>query len=662
MRSPSRLRIGAAGLVTALLATVLAAVAFVAPAAAAPPVYVVAGDDPAVTGSEWGLHDGAPSGGYFSELRAIVTGGSFGASGASFTIGAPRTVPLTATSLNGIDVYFLSARDLAPEEVTHLNAFVARGGAVIANSNAPGYYDVTAWAGFTLSPRVVFGDGPAPYDTSLRAPSPSQVTPGGAGHPLMNGPGGVVTTFDNWHSVAGFNAIPSGAVALARTTLTGPASDSGSASDITITNVTTLAAIAANPATGSGPIVATSDVDTFANAYRGVDPVNNLTPATGNGRLARNTFAWIADQLASIEPAPPSGFVPLAAPVRVLDSRQHGGAFAHGQARVVSLAAAGVPADATLVAINLTAVTPSADGYLTAWPTGGARPGVSSVNFARGVTIANAAHVAVGAGNTISVYNFGGTTDVLVDVAGYVAPSSGSRLVNVTPSRIKDTRSGLGGTGIANAGTTQTLRVRGVGGVPANATAVVLNLTAVSPTATSFVTAWPADRTRPTVSNINTTAGTTLPNLVVVRIPASGDINLYNHSGATHLVADVLGYYAPTTPSARITPLTPARVVDTRPTAAPLGSGQSRQFNTGITGATAVIVNVTVTEPTSDGYLTVYPVSAPSRPEASNLNFTAGRSVANLVMVQPTADGRITVFNSVGSTHVLVDVIARVDA
>lgn len=302
MRSHGR----ALSLLLALSLTValVAEVLVVGTAAAAPPVYVVAGDDPAVTGDQWGLHEA-----YYSDLRSVITDpANFGASGkvqAVYTIGAPRTVPLTSTSLNGVDVYFVSARNIASSEVAVLQAFIKRGGSLVINSNGPGFYDTTSWLGFTLSTRLIFGDGPAPYDTTHRAPSPSGVVSAQTTHPVVAGPFGSVTGFENWHSVAGFTTVPSGATVLARTTLTGP-SDTGSTA--TISDVATLAVFPVGAfGAGSGPVVVTSDVDTYSNAYitalgYPTDTLCTLFNGTTNGTLARDTFAWIASQKASITP------------------------------------------------------------------------------------------------------------------------------------------------------------------------------------------------------------------------------------------------------------------------------------------------------------------------------------------------------------------------
>jgi hypothetical protein len=73
---------------------------------------------------------------------------------------------------------------------------------------------------------------------------------------------------------------------------------------------------------------------------------------------------------------------------------------------------------------------------------------------------------------------------------------------------------------------------------------------------------------------------------------------------------------------------------------------------------TAVALNVTVTNPTGGGYLTVYP-DAMNRPTTSNLNFVAGQIVANMVMVPVGADGKIDLYYG-GGAAASVDLVADV--
>jgi hypothetical protein len=89
-----------------------------------------------------------------------------------------------------------------------------------------------------------------------------------------------------------------------------------------------------------------------------------------------------------------------------------------------------------------------------------------------------------------------------------------------------------------------TVTVAGNGGVPATgAKAVVLNVTVVNPTAASALTVWPDLENRPLSSDLNFTAGQTVPNLVVVKLSASGQIDIFNAFGTTNVIVDVVGWY-----------------------------------------------------------------------------------------------------------------------
>ncbi|MBI5090680.1 MAG: DUF4394 domain-containing protein, partial [Actinobacteria bacterium] len=251
-----------------------------------------------------------------------------------------------------------------------------------------------------------------------------------------------------------------------------------------------------------------------------------------------------------------------------------------------------------------------------------------------------------------------GTTD-LIDLAvpGTMAAGA-SQFTPVAPARLLDTRES--GTKPAGGSTTQ-LQVTGVAGVPANATAVVLNTTGTEATADGFVTVYPAGEAQPTVSNHNLTTGQTRANLVTVKVGAGGKVSFFTQSGA-HLIADVLGYYAPpTATSGRFTALSPTRLADTRTSGAKLGVGGTvtvpvlGQQGVPATGVSAVLVNVAGTEAAAPGFVTVY-ASGTARPATSNLNLEmTGSTASNLAIVPVGADGSVTVFSQSG-THIIVDV------
>jgi alpha-tubulin suppressor-like RCC1 family protein len=201
----------------------------------------------------------------------------------------------------------------------------------------------------------------------------------------------------------------------------------------------------------------------------------------------------------------------------------------------------GLPAEAFgSVALNVTVTEPTAAGYITAWPTGTERPLASNLNYTPRETIPNAVIVGVGSGGKVSLYNSAGSTHLVVDVAGWFDLGFDA----VTPTRLMDTRTGLGGV-VLGPGATRTLRVTGSGGIPTEGVGgVSLNVTVTEPTAAGYLTVWPAGRTRPLASNLNFVAGQTIPNAVSTGVNANGDIEIYNSAGNTHVIVDVTGWYA----------------------------------------------------------------------------------------------------------------------
>jgi hypothetical protein len=268
----------------------------------------------------------------------------------------------------------------------------------------------------------------------------------------------------------------------------------------------------------------------------------------------------------------------------------------------------------------------------------------------------------------IAAADFGTGLDVLrntsTGVPSQLTAAASSTFHPLTPQRVLDTRAGLGAPATRlGPGATIGLQVTGAGGVPtAGVSAVVMNVTVTEPTATSFLTAWPAGEARPVASNLNYGSGQTVPNLVVVKVGAGGKVELFNNAGSAHVIADVAGWYGPDggTPGGRYTPVTPARILDTR-TAAKVGPAGSvglqvtGQGGVPASGVSAVVLNVTVTEPTATSFLTAWP-SGEARPLASNLNYVSGQTVPNLVVVKVGAGGKVDLFNRAGATHVVVDV------
>jgi hypothetical protein len=255
-----------------------------------------------------------------------------------------------------------------------------------------------------------------------------------------------------------------------------------------------------------------------------------------------------------------STYVPLV-PARVLDTRNGTGGTSTklGPGGVLELRvtdAGGVPATGgTAVALNVTATNVvGPESYLTVWPSGTSRPVASNLNFIQQQTVPNLVIARVGDGGKVSIYNNVGSVDVVADTQGYFAapvaapPLPGSVYFPTSPARILDTRDGTGVPGgfTGHLGQTGTLnlQVSGRGGVPSNATAVVLNVTAAdSPGPDSYLTVYPTGSARPLASNLNFVAGQTVANLVIARLGTGGQVTIYDNLGSTVVVADVQGYY-----------------------------------------------------------------------------------------------------------------------
>jgi len=247
--------------------------------------------------------------------------------------------------------------------------------------------------------------------------------------------------------------------------------------------------------------------------------------------------------------SPGDGFTGVT-PRRLLDSRDGTGGpqakFGPGEQRslVVRGGSTTVPDEATSVVLNVTATNTTADSHVTVWPSGQARPTASNLNFGPVQTVPNLVMVKVGTGGQVSLFNNTGNTDLVADVVGYYTASGGARFTATNPTRILDSRVGVGLAGAWGPGSARDLQVANVGVVPPGAVGVVMNTTVTQPTAGSHVTVWDTGTTRPTASNLNFAAGQTVPNLVVVKTGAGGKDSIFNNSGFVHVIADVNGYFA----------------------------------------------------------------------------------------------------------------------
>ncbi|GGN25351.1 hypothetical protein GCM10011609_79620 [Lentzea pudingi] len=227
-------------------------------------------------------------------------------------------------------------------------------------------------------------------------------------------------------------------------------------------------------------------------------------------------------------------------PTRALDTRTGAGVQPRNPDGSLPLSMAGlVPADATAVTFNLTATNVTADTYVTAWPHGKARPDASNLNLAPGETRANLVTVTLGTDRTVDLYNNAGGIDLIADLAGFYVPGEGLAYYPLDPKRVADTRSSA----TIRPDNPLNLSLDTRYSVPANASAVVMNVTATESTANTHVSVSPAWDFRS--STLNVTQGGTAPNLAAVVLGMYGTLNIKPDAGAMHLIVDLAGYFAP---------------------------------------------------------------------------------------------------------------------
>jgi hypothetical protein len=363
-------------------------------------------------------------------------------------------------------------------------------------------------------------------------------------------------------------------------------------------------------------------------------------------------------------------------PSRILDTRS-GSPLGPGATLNVPVAGqGGVPAaSVSAVVLNVTVTDTTAPSFLTVFPAGVVLPAASNLNWVAGQTVAKLVTVGL-VGGAASAYNARGSADIVFDVAGYYSTPDVSLgpdgLFNpLVPSRLLDSRSS---SGPLAAGQTVDLQVTGSGGVPSSGVgAVVLNVTATSPTSAGFLTVFPTGVARPNASNLNFKAGETIPNRVMVGVGTGGKVSIFNPAGATQVIADVNGWFTDSTPGGTgswFTPLTPARILDSRfgtgGFVTPWGPSSGRIVGVAGSGGvpamtdpnppTAIVANLTVTDTTTAGALTAWPESA-ARPLTSDVNWVQGGTVPNPTIVQVGPSGQVDLYNAAGCTDVILDVV-----
>src|SRR5450759_4648285 len=234
--------------------------------------------------------------------------------------------------------------------------------------------------------------------------------------------------------------------------------------------------------------------------------------------------------LAAASLAPGAGlFTPLAT-ARVFDGT------ATTTPRQVQIAGlGGVPAGATAVVVNTEVFAPTAAGYVRVTPAG-LDPSVAVQEFGAGQAISNLVVVKL-VGGKIQVKVSAGSARILMDVSGYYSVGVGASFTALPMARVFD--------GTATT-TPRQVQIAGLGGVPTDATAVVVNTEVFAPTAAGYVRVTPAGQDA-SVAVQEFTVGKAISNLVVVKL-VGGKIQVKVSAGSARILMDVAGYYSAATP------------------------------------------------------------------------------------------------------------------
>jgi hypothetical protein len=356
-------------------------------------------------------------------------------------------------------------------------------------------------------------------------------------------------------------------------------------------------------------------------------------------------------------------------PSRLADTRPEAGGLGFTRLspntiRVAVAGRGGVPSDASAAVLNIASVNAVGAGFVTAYPAGSTLPLAASLNVDEpSRTIANLATVQLGADGSVDIYS-NVPMDLVVDVQGAYSPVAGAvsagRLVTISGGarRVLDTRDDA--TTLAPGG----IHVVDLtaAGVPADATAVVVNLAAVS-AAPGYWTAFPHGDPVPLASSLNIDElGQTRNSQGIVRLlPGPRAFDVFSLGGGD-LVVDVVGWFtgssSPSSTDGLFVSTSPIRRLDTRTQSllAPWG-GSTIEFDPGSTlgvPIAAVAMNIAIAEPLYVGFVTAFPAGQP-RPLAANLNITSfDQIISNHATVRVGQRG-VALFTQSG-THMIVDV------
>lgn len=321
------------------------------------------------------------------------------------------------------------------------------------------------------------------------------------------------------------------------------------------------------PSNAPRPLVANSN-------YSVGEIVNNVYTvglgADGAFRIFASSTTDVVIDVSGYYAPPGAGglyFHPLPSPVRLLETRVGqpgcdapaapiGGGTIRTQQGRVTCNGVTIPGAAQALVGNAAVVLPSSAGYITLFPGDAAQPLAANGNYVGGDIVNTPFNVGLAANGTFRIFTTA-TTDMIVDVLGYFSSDlndvNGQGLLFYSmgsPVRLLDSRAGQPGCFAPGApftgGIEYTQQARGAclgQTVPANALAVLGNVTTVNPSA-GYLTLWPSNVPRPLVATSNFATGQIANRHFIVGLGPDGAFKLFA-SATTDLIFDLSGYFAP---------------------------------------------------------------------------------------------------------------------
>ncbi|WP_046726963.1 PKD domain-containing protein [Streptomyces humi] len=451
----------------------------------------------------------------------------------------------TTPSLPDTGICNFTASDYSGYSVTSDRITFGDGSAAVSVTDSDGYVQHTyARAGtYTVTQQLTDSDGRTATDTTRTTVGPAYIavspkrildTRNGTGAAKRRvGPGGVVRL-----KVLGVGGVPVSRVTAVTLNVTD--TDATASSYVTVYPYGT-----SRPTASSLDFTAGRTNPNLVTVRVGSDGYIDLYNAHGYVDLIADVQGYFTTK-ASTTDSRMSNLYPVT-PTRALDTRDGTGApkgkVAPGSTTTLTLPkAARLPGTVGAV-LDITATGGTSSGVVTVYC--GSRPSTSNLNYRTGQTVSNLVVTKVCTGGKIEIYNGGGHVNLTADLQGtYINLDGGwgSPYVPANPTRFLDTRNGTGApTAPLGANGTLTVKAAGVHGVPADATAVLVNLTGVAPTTGTHLTAYGAG-SLPDVYNDTLSTGETRPVLAVIPVDTNGNIHIHNANGSLNIVADLEGY------------------------------------------------------------------------------------------------------------------------